>query len=173
MTVDTTRVLSAVRNELVAAGIVRRPNDSGTLPPLHVEPKGGAPAPGERRDGAAEQETAGNVVASIRLSSEIPGSPADAFRRRVIVDVIYRSASTTAAPSPNAALQRARLLHEEIVRHLVDANAYRMGQTLDAGGPAALSMLSAAVFGGLSPLDDGADGPRTDMAKLAFEVLAN
>lgn len=160
--VDSTRVLSAVRNELVTAGIVRKPGVAGVLVPLHVDPEGGAPGPGERPSPEAD----GNVVATVRLSSEAPRGLGERYRRIYVLDFLYRSDTT-------GGLQRARQLHELIVRHLVDRTEPGLGATLDAAGPASTSMLSSSVFAGLGPLDDGANGTRTDIAKIAVEVLAS
>lgn len=157
---DSTRVLTALRNELVTAGLVRRPATAGALPPAFVEPEGGAPAPKERE----APETDGELVVTLRLSGELGEAPFDAYRRRVVIDVIYRSSS-------NLGLITGRGLDAAIRRRLVERADYGIGYTLDAAGTHPTQVLQAGIFGGLGPVSDVA-GVRTELAKYALEVLA-
>lgn len=153
-------VLTATRNELVAAGLVRRPSVAGALPPLHVEPRDGPPAPGEREAPELDAE----LVATLRLSGEVSEERFNAYRRRVVVDVIYRTRGTTG-------LRRGRELDAAVRARLVERGDYGLGYTLDAGGASPVLILQAGIFGGLSPLGESA-GVRTEMAKYMLEVLA-
>jgi hypothetical protein len=158
---DPTRLLTAMRNELELAGLVRRPNTAASvLPPMHVEPSGGAPAPGERK----APETDGNLVATIRLGGDLSEGPFNSYRRRTVIDVFYRSTGTDG-------LKAGRALDAGIRARLVERADYAQGYTLDAGGPASTLILSASVFGGIGPLSD-LNGVRTDLAKYVLEVLA-
>lgn len=157
---DSNRVLSALRNELVGLGLVRRPSDAGASPPMHVEPRGGPPAPGDRE--APEDDA--DLTVTLRLSGELSEAPLDTYRRRVVADVVYRSRTT-------AGLKRARELDAAIRERLAER---RLGDgvMLDEGGPAQTFALSATVFGGLGPVGETPDGTRTELAKYAIEVLA-
>lgn len=161
---DSTAVLTALRDELVARGLVRKPSDAGAqsapptngLPPCHVEPNA-PPAPGERE--APEDDA--SLVVTIRLSSEL-GEEAFAYRRRMVIDVIYRSLGT-------GALKRARALDAQIRSALVDGRPdYGLGWTMGTTSP--VDVLQSSVYGGLGPVSrDPAQGA-TDTAKYAFEV---
>src|SRR5687767_10852594 len=94
---DVNEVLTAVRDDLDAAGIIRKPRTAGALPPMHVEPRGGAVAPGDRP--APEDDP--DLVVTLTLGGELGEGPLDRYRRRVVIDVRYRSKST-------AGLKRAR-----------------------------------------------------------------
>jgi hypothetical protein len=157
---DTTRLLTAVRNELVTANLVRRPATAGALPPMHVEPSGGPPAPGEREVPERDDE----LVVTLRLSGELSEPPFNAYRRRAVLDVLYRSKGT-------AGLKAGRLLDAAVRDRVVKRADYGMGYTLDLGGPAATLVLQANVFGGIGPVSE-LDGIRTERAAYLFEVLA-
>lgn len=157
---DTTLLLTAVRNELVTAELVRRPGVAGELPPMHVEPQGGPPAPGERDS----PETDGDLVVTLRLSGELSEGPFNAYRRRAVLDVLYRSRGT-------GGLKAGRLLDAAIRDRIVKRADYGLGYTLDLGGPAATLVLEAGVFGGIGPVSE-LDGIRTERAAYLFECLA-
>lgn len=143
-------VLTAVRDDLVEAGLVRRASVAGVLPPVFVEPLEGPPAPGEREG----TEAGTDLVVTLRLSGQTRPTP----RTRIdVVDVVYRSRTT-------AGLKATRDLDEAIVTRLVNGSAYGLSITL--GG---VHVLAVSVFGGLGPVSQ--DGPvRTELAKLAVEV---
>lgn len=158
---DDSAILTAFRAELLEAGLVRRPGDAGPLTPMHVERAGGVPAPGEG-EGA---EVAANLVAGIRASgelAEVTGYDA-AQRRRLVVDVIYRSASSAgskAAMSLDAGI-RSRLFRP--------ATNYGYGFTLAPATPAAsLFVFEAAMFGGIGLIGEEA-GVIDRVAKYVIE----
>lgn len=157
---DANRLLTALRNELVTAGLVRRATVAGPLPPMHVEPRDGPPAPGEREG----NETLGNLVVTIRLSGTLAEGAFDSYRRRIVVDVFYRSTGTDG-------LKAGRTLDAAIVDRVIRRADYGQGYTLDAGGTMPTLVLEAAVFAGLGPLSE-LDGTRTETAKILMEVLA-
>jgi len=121
--VDNAAVLAAFREELIAAGLVRRPSDTGTDPPAHIEPLGGPPAPGEREGIEDDAE----LVVSLIDAGTFAESPFDgATRRRMTVDVHTRAASSTA-------LRRAMALEAAIVARLIrPETSYGFGFTLGA-----------------------------------------
>lgn len=154
---QSTRLLSALRAELVTAGLVRRPSDAGALPPLFIEPIDGPPAPGERE----APETDGTLVVTARLSSELGEGPGDSWRRRIVVDLVYRSTGT-------AGIIAGRALDEAIRERLVHGADYGMGVLLDeAGSP--VRVLQFTVFGGIGPVAQEG-GVRTELAKYLAEV---
>jgi hypothetical protein len=143
-------VLTAIRDELVTAGLVRRASVAGSLPPVFIEPLEGPPAPGEREG----TEAGTDLAVTLRLSGQTRPNP----RSRVdVIDVVYRSRGTSG-------LKAARDLDDAIVTRLVHGSSYGVGLT--AGG---LFVLAVSVFAGLGPVSQ--DGPvRTELAKLAVEV---
>ncbi len=154
-----TRALTALRNELVTRGLVRKPSVAGALPPMHVEPLDGPPAPGDRE--APEDD--GALVATIRLGSTIAEDPGSAsYRRRVAIDLILRSSSTTG-------LMAGRRLDAAINAFLTGQASYGIGVSLDAGGPYSTQVLQAYQYAGIGPVDqDG--GIHTDRASYVLEV---
>lgn len=157
---DSTAVLTAFRDELELADLIRRPSAAGPLPPMHVEPAKGPPAPGERE--APEDHP--SLVVTLRLSTEGSVRAGAAFIRTIIADVIYRSTGT-------AGLKAGRALDAAIRARLVQTAGYGTGITLAEGTPTAMHVLELAVFGGLGPVDIDGD-VRTDQAKYSLEVLA-
>lgn len=156
------QVLTALRNELVAAGIVRKPSAAGPLPPMHVEPDDGAPAPGERE--APEDDA--TLVITLTLSGELGETVLDAYRRRVVVDVRYRSRST-------AGLKRARDVDAAIRTRLVSGRPdYGLGWNLDENGAAPVFVLSSQVFAGLGRISATAASGYDEVAKYMLEVHA-
>jgi hypothetical protein len=157
---DSTYALTALRNELVELELVRKPSIPGAQPAMHVEPRGGAPAPGDR-EGA---ETTGELVVTLRLGGDVVRDTFNTGRALTSVDVVYRS-STTAGLKAGRALDAA-------VRALLTGNAtYGIGLTLDAGGPNPLHVIQASMFAGLGPVAD-VDGVRTERASYLLEYLA-
>jgi hypothetical protein len=157
---DANRLLTALRNELVTAGLVRRPSVVGAAPAMHIEPRDGPPAPGERE----APETDGNLVVTLRLSGSLGEGAFGSYRRRVVVDLLYRSTGTDG-------LRAGRALDAAIVDRVVRRADYGAGYTLDAGGASPTLVLQSSVYAGLGPLSEIA-GTRTDIAKILLEVLA-
>lgn len=152
---DASAVLTAFRDFLVAQGLVRKPGVTGALPPLHVEPRGGAPAPGQR-DAPEDNAT---LVVTARLSGEVTQGPMDTTTRVVVIDVIYRSLGT-------AGLKAGRALDASIRNRVVERNDYGVGFAM--GG---LSVIQARIAGGLGPVSEDGD-VRTERAAYYIEVLA-
>lgn len=163
---DSNDVLTCLRQELINAGFVRRPSVAGALPPAHIEPVDGPPAPGERP--APEDDD--TLVVTLDLSSELAEQAFDTYRRRAVIDVHYRSKGT-------AGLQAARRLDAAIRERLTGPPAYGFGWTLGAGAPAPLAagieVLAAAVWGGLGPVDRDPGQGAHDLAKYVIEVRAS
>lgn len=157
---DPNVTLTALRDELVAAGLVRRPGVAGPLPPLFVEPMGGPPAPGEREG----SEAGDDLVATLRHSGELAAGFAGSGRRTIIAELTYRSRGTPG-------LKAGRELDAAIREALVERADYGLGLTLGASGPRPVLVLQASVFAGLGPVSD-LEGVRTERAAYALETLA-
>jgi len=152
---DVNDVTTAFRQELVTAGLVRRPSTAGSLPPMHVEPVEGAPAPGERE--APEDDA--TLAVTLRLSGELGEAPFDSYRRRVVLDVRYRSKTT-------AGLKRARVLDAAIRQRIVNRPDYGLGWIM--GGT--VLVLSSTLFAGLGPIGSDPAQGYDELAKYALEV---
>lgn len=157
---DAAAILTAFREDLIALDLVRRPSDAGARPPMHVEPKEGAPGPGERE--GIEDDPA--VVLSIFNGGELgEGTGYEAaLRRRAVVDVRYRAAD-------NAAVRRVFALDAAIRASLVTpARNYGYGFMLGTAAP--VFVHQAAIWGGLGPLGRGRDVGFDFVAKYLLEV---
>lgn len=150
-----TRVLTALRDELERAGVARRPNAAGSLPPVFVEPADGPPAPGEREG----TEAGTDLVVTLRLStstSPMPGHRID------VIDVVVRSKGTVG-------LKAGRELFAAIVERIVDGASYGRGVLIGYPEGSPVFVLEASLFAGIGPVSDSA-GVRTEIGKLALEV---
>lgn len=167
-------VQAAVRGHLRDAGLVRPPRVAGTAPPMHLEPRPGPLAPGGRadsKDPAATRETTGNLVVSMRASSEPARGLVDLSTRVAVFDLVYRSKGSDG-------MLRGRELHDAIVSELVVPAGFGQGLAINPSGDPdddsanpTVWALAIDLVGGLSPLGGPVDGVHTDMAKLAVEWL--
>lgn len=156
---DSSAVLTALRNELVAAGLgVRKASVAGSGYPIHVEPLEGAPAPGERN---APEDNA-DLVISILVSTEFGEESQNTYRRRTVIDFRYRSRGT-------AGKKAAAAVDAAIRQYLTTQGAYGTGWGMDDN---AVYVLSVAVFGGFGPIARSKAEGYTDGAKYVLETLA-
>ena len=101
MTVTAARLLTALRAELVASGVVRDPRTPGALPPMWLSPRSGTPAPGE----GAGSETGPTAVLAAFRSGGIPPAAARGHSRRTTVDVVMRVTQAPIAEDLDAQLR--------------------------------------------------------------------
>lgn len=158
---DSTDVLTALRNELETAGLVRDANTAGVLPPLIIEPEGGAPAPGERD----EPENDANLMVSADLDVTLGSPNFSAGRPNIIIRLRYRSRT-------NLGLIRARRLDAAILNRIANRPDGGLGWVMDEGGAHPVLVLSCQVYAGLSNLGITEDGVHDQAARYSFEVLA-
>lgn len=157
---DAGAVLTAFREELIAAGLVRRPSAAGAQPPAHIEPLEGAVAPGDR----SGVEDDGELVVSLFHSgdlSEATGYDA-ATRRRTVIDVRYRTPT-------NAGERRAMALDAGIRGRLIRPET-NYGYGFELGTAGALWVAQAALWGGLGPISRGAGTGLDLVAKYLIET---
>jgi hypothetical protein len=84
----TVRLLTALRDHLVTAGIVRDPSAAGPLPPFWREPKLGTPAPGE---GNNPTEVGTDIVVGAYLVGGIAPQAYGSWSRWQIVEIRFRT----------------------------------------------------------------------------------
>lgn len=155
---DQSAILAAFREELVTANLVRKPSSAGALPPLHIEPRGGAPAPGEREG----IEDDANLVLSLFASGELSEDNFDAVtRRRLVIDVRYRAASSAA--------ERSAMALDAAIRGLLIRPDTNYGFGFELGSASLIFVHQAALFGGLGPIERGEGLPFTLGAKWMIE----
>ncbi len=168
-----TDVLNALRDEMVNAGLVRRASVAGPQsapkqpdkpdadpPPCHVEPDA-PPAPGERE--APEDDA--TLVVTLRASPGFGEQPFDSYRRRVIVDIIFRSKGT-------GALKRANALNEAIDNLIAGGRPdFGFGWTMGEPDHPVL-VLSSQRYTDIGPVSRDAGQGSTEQAKFYFEVKA-
>lgn len=161
---DVNDVLTAIRDDLTAAGIIRKPRTAGVLPPLFLEPDGGAPAPGELEAPEDNYDTAKKTGLVVSLfASELGEAPLDRYRRRIIVDVRYRSKGT-------AGLKRGRDLDQALRARYVVRDGGRLGFTLAAGQASEVFVHDAQLWAGLGPISRTVDRGVDEVAKYLLEV---
>jgi hypothetical protein len=83
-----TRLLNALRDELVTAGIVRVPSVAGATPPMWLVPKLGTPAPGE---GDNPTEVGPDAVIGAYRTNGIPPAAYESFMRQPFVELRIRT----------------------------------------------------------------------------------
>jgi hypothetical protein len=80
-------LLTALRDHLVTAGLVRKPSVPGALVPLWLEPQLGTPAPGE---GNNPTEVGSDLVIGAFLTGGFAPEPFASYQRRPIIDLRFR-----------------------------------------------------------------------------------
>jgi hypothetical protein len=91
--VSVAKVLGALEQELIDAGIVRWAGQAGSgarpwLPPVWIMPQEGPIAPGDRTEGNARDD---GVVVSLVHSGGIPNRPYELMMRKTTVDIWIRA----------------------------------------------------------------------------------
>lgn len=142
-------VIEAVRDELIAQGIVRKPSVAGAEAPCWIEPRNGVPAPGEQSDGGKPVEKGDSAVLGLWMAPGIPQEPfvASTIRHSVVVIEIRVKTAKDAVLIEN----RVRAALNDKVDwdlgglHVIDSLIYRELQALERG-PQAFSYDLAYSF---------------------------
>jgi hypothetical protein len=111
-----TPILEAMRDHLIAEGVVRDPDTVGPLPPLWLSPRDGLNAPDE----GSKPSYRAPLLAGGFTAPGVPSSPKEGFLVRESVDVHFRSRN------PVAILD----LGEQFRRALDDQHNFQMGDRL-------------------------------------------
>jgi hypothetical protein len=161
---DVSDTLTALREEIIAAGLGRRPSepgpDKGPPYPVVIESPEGAQGPGDLSDEEHDHE---ELVVSLRWAGNLtePTNYDTARQLRVVVDVRYRSKTA-------AALRAAMGFDAALVARLVRPQTnYGFGFQLGTDAP--VWCQQASVFGGgriQSSRPEGFD----DVTKIMLEV---
>lgn len=131
---SSTDVLGAFRNHLVALELMRKASVAGPLPPAIIEPRGGAPAPGEGEGTANDPD----LIVTLRGGGEIP--PGDnGWLLQTTIDVRYRGLTA----------ERIMRLDADIVASLHEGPGIRR-RAWEMGG---LFVLETGIWVGLTPLE--------------------
>lgn len=110
---DATVLLAQLRAHLVGLGLAREPQTAGAAHPLYLQPRDGAPAPGDKP--GVERDT--ELVLTAMWTGEVGLPPRERFRRIDTVDVWLRGRTAPAA-----------LDYEAVLRaQLHDRRAWTMG----------------------------------------------
>lgn len=178
---DAGLVLTAVRQELINAALVRAPSVAGARVPAHIEPVDGAVAPGDRTDartGPSVEEAGGPDTPVVSLFFDGDVAPATfGSDRTTVVSVRYRamtSAGVRAVHALDAAIRR-RLVERDDPA-LAGDGRFGLGYFMGAGSPGlpagGLWVRQASVYGGLSRLSATKETGWDLVAKYAIEVDA-
>jgi hypothetical protein len=101
------RLLNAMREHLIAQGVVRRPSVAAAAPPMWLEPTLGTPAPG---DGDVPVEVDQYLVLGAFLTGGFAPEPYGSWHRRPIVDVRIRAAKDEAYRAEDVELAMSKAL---------------------------------------------------------------
>lgn len=101
------RLLNAFRDQLVTQGIVRIPRVPGAAPPLWLQRRLGAPAPGETPENGTAVEVGPDVVAAAEISGGFPMGRFQSAWRRPIIEVRIRGRTAPLAEDLEAAITAA------------------------------------------------------------------
>lgn len=166
---DAAQVMTALREELIAAGLVRRPtegaNANGQPYPLAIEPPDGPPAPGELKatlgDDAVEHT---ELVVSILAAGGF--APATAFEARSAAkrsfDLRYRTRTA-------GALRLAMALDIAIRGRLIRPET-NYGYGFQMGAAAPVWVHEATPIGELAPLGRSRELGYDHVAKWVIET---
>lgn len=182
---DSTRVMKAFAEHLVANGLVRLASVAGPqsapvgtgggstgisaggggVPPVHVEPNNQlGVAPGER----PSPENDDTLVVTMRHSTQLGERPPDTYRKRFVIDMVYRS--RTGAGVGTGPLKRARALDAAISDLISGAARGDYGYGWTMGTSNSVLVLECAPYSGLTPLSRDDSEGAIDIAKYIFEV---
>lgn len=150
---DTAAILGALRTHLRDAGLVRYASIAGPLPPAHIEPIGGSPAPGEAEPPGNDAD----LIISLYAGGELAVGEHDGYLLRTTIDVRYRGKT----------IQRILALDAAIVRELHDAGGGRRRGWAMGG----VQLLESGVWTGLQPVDRSKGQGAEYVTKLYFEAL--
>lgn len=140
-------LLEHFRDHLVSAGVVRIPRVAGTVPPLWLEPRDGAPAPGDKT-GTEDSST----VLSAFLTGGLASRPYESFMRTDIVDVWVRATQAPAVFDLETGLRAA----------IIDKRAWDM---------AGLTVIESLQWRPLQRLGSDAQG-FTFVCAFTFQIFA-
>ena len=128
-------VIDALRDELIAQEIVRKPSVAGSLPPCWAEPRNGTPAPGEKSEGGSTIETGENAVLGLFIAPGIPQEPfvASTIRHSVVnIEIRVKNAKDAVTlENQIRAVLSDKVNWEMGGLHLIDSNVYRELQPLN------------------------------------------
>lgn len=140
----TTTLLGALRDHLVGQGVVRLPRDPGSAHPLFLEPREGAPGPGDGT--GTEQDT--EAVLSAFFTGGVPARPYESFLRTDTVDVWIRAVTAPVALGIADELRDALIDRRDFDMgglRIVDCEEWRAVQRVGSD-PRSFSFLASFLF---------------------------
>lgn len=140
-------LLGALRDHLISENIVRSPRVAGATPPMWLEPRDGAPAPGEGENSTEVGATA--TVAAFR-NGGIAARPYESMLQTLGVDLWLRVKTAPVADT----------LHGQIRAALIDKRNWTMG---------GVTVVESSEWATLQPLGSDHQG-FTYVCKFMFEI---
>ena len=98
---DASDLLEQLRAHLIAEGIARHPDAGGPLPPLWIQPEGGAPAPGDK----SGVQNHADLVVTAQFTGGLAAPRYASDRRRDTVDFWLRARRAPFAMEAEAQLR--------------------------------------------------------------------
>lgn len=115
MSLEDRTILDHLRGHLIAAGIVRAPNQAGPaarpwLPPCWRHEDDGPLGPGDAASADRAPDTHDDgLVANLRFAPAVSMAPGEEERRRYVVDVVLRGTAVPAIAALEGQIRRAIL----------------------------------------------------------------
>lgn len=122
-------LLTALRDYLVSAGVVRKPSVAGVLPPLWLEKQLGVPAPGEGQG----NEVGSDLVLGAFLTGGFAPEPYGSWIRKPIIDIRFRGLSVQTIQTTELAITKALIDKRDWMmstQYVVEAEQWRALQRL-------------------------------------------
>lgn len=162
--------LAMLELELGGAALYRKGSDptAGGAHPIHIEPAA-ALAPGDAEAPGDDPLVIVSLFRGVELG-EATGYDA-ATRRRVVVDVRYRSGSSDpdqAAATRSSGLRRVGVLDAILARHLL-APERNYGYGFMLGGAGGIFAHAVTIWAGLGPISRARGQANDDVAKYLVE----
>jgi hypothetical protein len=145
-------VVNALRDHLVAAGIVRKGNVAGPLPPMVLDPLQGAPAPGELEGIVNDPD----LLITARPGGDLTPAPPDGWLLQTTVDVIYRGKHSDRIAAVDAAITAELFLPGGMCK-----TAWMMGP---------LQMIETRIWAGMQRLESSKAAGYTYITKVYAET---
>lgn len=118
-------MIPALTDYLVAQGLVRKPDDAGSLPPVWRDPRKGVPYPGQKMDGNQSHPT---LVLALYPATGIVSVPYEGFLVKLGVAIWYRGKTSPAIQAMHERIRGVLNDHHNIMMNGLLVNQAQMAR---------------------------------------------